>query len=69
MGARRFRGSAAPANDCSGVLLRDFNACTFTAGDAALFPGRHVRAQFYSRDPGAVQNLNLSDAVEFYLEP
>jgi hypothetical protein len=63
------RGSAAPANDCSGVLLRDFSAWTFTAGDPALFPGQHVRAQFYSRDPGAVQNLNLSDAVEFYLEP
>jgi hypothetical protein len=63
------RGSAAPANDCSGVLLRDFNAWTFAAGDPALFPGQHVRAQFYSRDPGAVQNLNLSDAVEFYLEP
>jgi hypothetical protein len=63
------RGSAAPANDCSGVLLRDFNTWTFGAGDPALFPGQHVRAQFYSRDPGAVQNLNLSDAVEFYLEP
>jgi hypothetical protein len=63
------RGSAAPASDCSGVLLRDFNTWTFGAGDPALFPGQHVRAQFYSRDPGAVQNLNLSDAVEFYLEP
>ncbi len=62
-------GSPAPANDCSGVLLRDFNAWTFAAADPALFAGQHVRAQFYSRDPGAVQNLNLSDALEFYLEP
>jgi hypothetical protein len=62
-------GSAATANDCSGVLLRDFNAWGAGANDPELFAGQHVRAQFYSRDPGAPQNLNLTDAVEFYLEP
>jgi len=62
-------GSPAPANDCSGALLRDFNAWTFASNDPELFAGQHVRAQFYSRDPGASHNVNLSDAVEFYLEP
>lgn len=62
-------GSAAPTNDCSGVLARDFNAWAFSANDPELFAGQHVRAQFYSRDPGAPGNLNLSDALEFYLEP
>lgn len=62
-------GSPAPANDCSGVLVRDFNAVAASGVDPALFPGQHVRAQFYSRDPGASHNVNLSDAVEFYLEP
>lgn len=62
-------GSPLPANDCSGVLVRDFNAWAATANDPLLFAGQHVRAQFYSRDPGAVQNVNLSDAIEFYLEP
>ncbi len=62
-------GSLAPANDCSGALVRDFNAWAFASNDPELFAGQHVRAQFYSRDPGAQANLNLSDAVEFYLEP
>ncbi len=62
-------GSLAPANDCSGALVRDFNAWAFASNDPELFAGQHVRAQFYSRDPGAAQNVNLSDAVEFYLEP
>lgn len=62
-------GAAAPTNDCSGVLARDFNAWAVSANDPGLFAGQHVRAQFYSRDPGAPGNLNLSDALEFYLEP
>ncbi len=62
-------GSFAPANDCSGAFVRDFNAWAFASNDLELFAGQHVRAQFYSRDPGAQANLNLSDAVEFYLEP
>jgi hypothetical protein len=57
------------APDCSGLLARDFNTWISTAGDPSLFVGQLVCAQFYSRDPGAASNLNLSDAVEFYLEP
>lgn len=62
-------GSLSPANDCSGALVRDFNAWAIASNDPELFAGQHVRAQFYSRDPGASHNVNLSDAVEFYLEP
>jgi hypothetical protein len=62
-------GSPAPAADCTGVLSLDFNAWMAAAIDPALFPGQRVRAQFYSRDPGAPGNLNLTDGVEFYLEP
>jgi len=56
------------APDCSGVLARDFNTWISTAGDPSLFVGQLVRAQFYSRGPGAASPLNLSDAVEFCLE-
>lgn len=62
-------GSPASASDCSGVLSLDFNAWAAAANDPALFPGQRVRAQFYSRDVGAPANLNLTDAIEFYLEP
>ncbi len=62
-------GTPAPANDCSGALSVDFNTWASIATDPDLFAGQHVRAQFYSRDPGAPANLNLSDAIEFYLEP
>jgi hypothetical protein len=62
-------GSAAPANDCSGALNLDFNAWASGSNDSALFVGQRVRAQFYSRDVGAPANLNLTDAIEFYLEP
>jgi hypothetical protein len=62
-------GSPVPANDCSGVLSRDFNAWAFSASEPSLFAGQHVRAQFYSRDPGAPGDINVSDALEFYLEP
>jgi hypothetical protein len=62
-------GASLPTIDCSGVLARDFNAWAWSADDPALFPGQRVRAQFYSRDPGAPQNVNLTDAIEFYLEP
>jgi hypothetical protein len=62
-------GTPPPAADCSGVFTRDFNAWTSTSVDPALFPGQHIRAQFYGRDPAAPHHVNLSDAVEFYLEP
>ncbi|NUP95428.1 MAG: hypothetical protein HUU28_04615 [Planctomycetaceae bacterium] len=62
-------GAAGASNNCLGVLSRDFNAWAYSAGDPALIVGQQVRAQFYSRDPGAVANVNLSNAIEFTLEP
>lgn len=43
-------------------------ACSLS-NDPALFPGQRVRAQFHSRDVGAPANIDLTDAIEFYLEP
>ncbi|MDP1795387.1 MAG: hypothetical protein Q8K63_14710 [Acidimicrobiales bacterium] len=62
-------GSAAPTTDCSGAFAFDFNRWTAAGRDPALFAGQHVRAQYYSRDPGASFQLNVSDAIEFRLEP
>jgi hypothetical protein len=62
-------GAPPPVSDCSGVLSLDFKTWHQLSADPALFPGQHVRTQFYSRDPGAPANLNLSDGLEFYLEP
>jgi hypothetical protein len=62
-------GSPPPAVDCSGAFTRDFNALVATSADPALFPGQHVRCQYYGRDPAAATHVNLSDALEFYLEP
>jgi hypothetical protein len=62
-------GSPPGVANCSGVFARDFNAWVSTSQDPTLFPGQHVRAQYYARDPAAPSHVNLSDAVEFYLEP
>lgn len=62
-------GNAPPALDCSGTFALDFNTWTTSGADPALFAGAHVFAQLYSRDPGASFQLNLTDAVEFFLEP
>lgn len=62
-------GSSPRVIDCSGVLALDFNSWAFTANDPELFPGQHVRAQFYARDPSATSLVHLSEALEFYLEP
>ncbi len=42
---------------------------TCSRSNEPALPGQRVRAQFYSRDVGAPANLNLTDAIEFYLEP
>lgn len=56
-------------DDCSGVLTFDFNAYLVNSGNPALVAGATVDAQFWSRDPGASSNTNLSNALEFALLP
>jgi hypothetical protein len=62
-------GATPPAIDCSGQLACDFNTWCSTASDPFLFAGQHVQAQYYVRDPGAAFLVNVTDAIEFYLEP
>jgi hypothetical protein len=62
-------GTPLPTNDCSGTFAFDFNAWTSSGVDASLFAGQHVRAQYYSRDPGSSAQVNVTDAVDFLLEP
>ena len=62
-------GNPTPANDCSGAFAVDFNSWRATSLDPALFAGQHVFAQYLSRDPSPASQTNLTDAVEFYLEP
>jgi hypothetical protein len=62
-------GSSPRVLDCSGLLTLDFNTWASTANDPTLFPGQHVRAQYYARDPSATSLIYLSEALEFYLEP
>lgn len=67
-------GSAAPIDDCSGVLAIDFNA--FAAGFLGGTPtpalrqgGTIVYAQWWSRDPGDFYGSSLSNALEFTICP
>jgi hypothetical protein len=62
-------GASPPAIDCSGQLSCDFNTWCSTSSDPFLFAGQQVQAQYYVRDPGAAFFVNLTDAIEFYLEP
>jgi hypothetical protein len=62
-------GTPLPASDCSGTFAFDFNTWTASGVDTALFAGQHVRAQYFSRDPGASAQVSITDAIDFYLEP
>jgi len=62
-------GTAAPANDCSGIWERDFNA--YLQSTVPMPPGTTFQCQWYGRDPGfpPPNNVQLSDALEFTLAP
>jgi hypothetical protein len=58
-----------PATECEGQVLFDFNAHIQMGVDAALFPGRTVFCQYWSRDSGAPAGSNLSNALRFAICP
>jgi hypothetical protein len=67
-------GTAAPANDCSGMYAIDMNA--FGVGglggspSAALtIPGTLVNCQWWGRDPGGVFDTSLSAGLEYRIGP
>ncbi len=49
------------------MLSFDFGAWLRTDNDPELAAGVEVRAQFWSRDPGAPAGSNLIDALRFEL--
>jgi len=65
----QLSGGSPGVDDCSGAYSFDFNAHIQSGVDAALVPGALVYAQFWSRDPGASFNTNLSDALRFGIAP
>jgi hypothetical protein len=62
--AQNSGGNVGPA-DCSGTYSFDFNVRVQSGIDPALVPGVEVWAQYYSRDPGDVFMVGLTDAVTF----
>ncbi len=63
-------GTLPPVNDCSGVFTLDMNARAASGVDPALSAlGTVVRCQQWSRDPGALFNTSLSDALSYVVAP
>lgn len=64
--------SGGTANACDGSFALDFNAYASSHPSAVGAPfqaGQTIDAQAWFRDPGAPSNTNLSNALEFQLEP
>ncbi|MBL8861181.1 MAG: hypothetical protein JNK02_04135 [Planctomycetes bacterium] len=64
-------GGSVGSPNCTGVYHFDFNAWVASGVDPLLVAGTTVNCQFYSRDPGFAppNNIGLSDALEFTLQP
>ncbi len=59
----------APPNDCSGSMSFDFNAYIQSGLDPALYQGRQVFAQYWSRDPSSASTTSLTNALRFLINP
>jgi len=64
-------GGNPPPNDCSGTYAGDFNTRIASGLDPALVAGALVQFQYWSRDPGFPNGLNigLTDALEATIQP
>lgn len=56
-------------DDCTGTFAYDFGPLIQSHSNPSLVPGREVFAQYWSRDPQASFNTNLTDAVRFTIGP
>jgi Tol biopolymer transport system component len=65
--ALQSSGGSAAGLDCSGSFSFDFGAHLRSGVDPQLGVGRHVYAQFWSRDPGASPPTNLTDALRMLI--
>lgn len=54
---------------CQGLLLFDFNAHIASGIDPTLVAGAVVNGQVWSRDSGAPNGTNLTNAIEFEISP
>lgn len=70
-GPAQHSGGSPLGLDCTGTFAFDFAAWAALGADPMLVSGRRVWSQYWSRDPGfsAPDNVNLTDAVNFDLEP
>jgi uncharacterized delta-60 repeat protein len=63
-------GNAAPTNDCSGAFAIDMNAYAASGVDPALLnAGTSAYCETWSRDPGAIFNTSLSNALAYTVLP
>ncbi len=58
-------GGSAAGDDCTGAFSLDFNAYIAAGVNPGLVSGVTLNTQFWSRDSGAPNNTNLTNALEF----
>ena len=63
------QSSGGTPGSCSGSFAFDFNAYAASGADPKLVAGAVVNGQYWSRDPADPFSSNLTDAIEFTLQP
>src|SRR5690606_14865307 len=66
------RNSGGATGSCGGVIAIDWNEFVAThpgALAAPPLPGQRLHAQVWYRDPGAAGSMNLTNALEFTVQP